>query len=101
MFGRMEFSFVFPVLDPESINILIKKRVSAYATDCISVDRMDSPEQTNHKLLLGNNIAIIEGLCNLEQITENPFFLAALPLKLSGREAAPARVIAIEGIMAE
>jgi len=98
VFGEERFTTEMPVLAEESIEYLISSGIKAYATDCISVDPLGGSTHPNHTLLLGSGIPIIEGLTNLNQIHENPIFLIALPLKLVDREAAPARVIAIEGI---
>ena len=43
-----------------------------------------------------NDIIIIEGLVNLEQIKSSVITLIALPLKVKNGDGAPARVIAIE-----
>jgi kynurenine formamidase len=97
-FQQEFFTTDMPVLDERSISYLVNLPIKAYATDCISVDRLDSPLQTNHHLLLGNDIPIIEGLTNLDQISSSPVFLVVLPLKVADREAAPARAIAIEDL---
>ena len=43
-----------------------------------------------------NDIIIVEGLCNLEQITTSKVTLIALPLKVEGGDGAPSRVIALQ-----
>jgi kynurenine formamidase len=43
-----------------------------------------------------NDIIIIEGLCNLDQITNHKVTLIALPLKVEGGDGAPSRVIALQ-----
>jgi arylformamidase len=96
-FGKKEFTSEMPQIPRACVESFVSKGIHAFGTDCISVDPLNSPKQVNHKLLLGAGIPIIEGLWNLDALTENPAFLVALPLKLSDREAAPARVIAIEG----
>lgn len=53
----------------------------------------DSP---NHRLLLDNDVVLVEYLCNLDQIRSRTVLFAALPLKVVGGDGAPARVIAIE-----
>jgi arylformamidase len=49
-----------------------------------------------HKILLGGNIIIVEGICNTEDITKEIVQLIALPLKILKGDGAPARVIAIQ-----
>ena len=97
-FGKERFTTEMPVLAEESVEWLLSKQVRAIGLDCISVDPLKDPQQPNHKRILGAGVPIIEGLANLDQIEEDLVFLVALPLKLAGREAAPARVIVIEGI---
>jgi kynurenine formamidase len=49
-----------------------------------------------HKILLGGGVIVVEGLVNLEKISEEKVTLIAMPLKISGGDGAPARVLAIE-----
>lgn len=49
-----------------------------------------------HQILLGGNIIIIEGLCQLDQLSKTEVLLIALPLKIQGGDGAPTRVIALE-----
>ena len=49
-----------------------------------------------HEILLGAQIVIAEGLCNLDQIENNEFEIVALPLKPEGGDGCPARIIALQ-----
>lgn len=49
-----------------------------------------------HQVLLGGNVIIIEGLCNLDKLSKSNVVLIALPLKIKNGDGAPARVIALE-----
>lgn len=49
-----------------------------------------------HEILMKNDIIIVEGLVNLDQIVKNKVTLIAMPLKVADGDGAPARVIAIE-----
>ena len=49
-----------------------------------------------HRILLSGGVIIVEGLANLDEITSDKVTLVALPLKISGGDGSPARVIAIE-----
>lgn len=77
----------------------IDKKVKILAVEPPSVaDVNDIQEVTEiHRLLLGANIIIVEGLTNLEVIRTKWVWLMALPLKISRGDGAPARVIAFEG----
>jgi len=81
----------YPVLTPELANYLVGKGVKMIGLDTPSPDT--APFEI-HKILLKNEILIIENLTNLDQIPKAvPFELIALPLKVEA-DSAPARVIA-------
>jgi kynurenine formamidase len=50
-----------------------------------------------HKILLEANITIVEGLTNLDQLTQEKVFFIAAPLKIQGGDGAPCRAFAIMG----
>ncbi len=50
-----------------------------------------------HQVALGGGAILIENLCNVGEIREKRPLLAALALRLRGGDAAPARVVAVEG----
>ena len=57
------------------------------------------PEHVTHDVLLRNNVTLIEYLVGTHAVTASRVFLTALPIKLVGSDGAPARVVAIEGII--
>ena len=65
--------------------------------DYLSIESFHSEDSSVHKLLLRNNIAILEGL-NLSGVKAGIYGLICLPLKLQGCEGAPARVLLQESI---
>jgi len=88
----------YPFPSEEVVNWLINKKIRAYMTDATSVDPVGTKDNTNHHLLLGAGIPIVENLKNLQLIPKNEYFLiSALPIKLKGRDGAPCRAIAITG----
>jgi len=62
----------------------------------IGVDYLSVAGEENgsevHRLLLGNEILIIEGL-NLKDAEPGEYEMICLPLKIEGADGAPARVI--------
>lgn len=61
-------------------------------------DVTNLPEVTRiHKILLGGGVTIVEGLCNLDQLTGPKVFFAALPLKIASGDGCPCRAFAVEG----
>ncbi|MEW5815863.1 MAG: cyclase family protein [Spirochaetota bacterium] len=49
-----------------------------------------------HDLLLKNDIPLIEGLTNLDQLRKERFFFIGIPAKMGGLESFPIRAVAIE-----
>jgi len=49
-----------------------------------------------HTILMKNDIIIVEGLTNLDQLSKEKITLIALPLKVENGDGAPTRVIAME-----
>ena len=90
-FGTPEYYGSFPAISQDFALRIIKLGASIVGVDAPSVDR---PPFAVHKLLLGNDVLIIENLANLENLSEYArFAVIALPAKLDC-EAAPARVAA-------
>ena len=48
-----------------------------------------------HKILLGKNVALLEGVV-LKDVQEGRYFLSAAPLNLAGADGAPCRAILVE-----
>ena len=74
------------------------KKVNILGVEPPSVADVNNIEEVTeiHNILMKNDIIIIEGLCNLEQITQSRVTLIALPLKVEDGDGAPSRVIALE-----
>ena len=75
-----------------------EKRVKMLGVEPPSVADVNNLEEVTeiHLLLLRGGVIIIEGLTNLEQIRKETVLLLAFPLKLTGGDGSPARVIALE-----
>ncbi len=63
-------------------------------TDGLGIERAQKGHPT-HKILLGNDIIIIEGL-RLKDVPEDVYDMFCLPLKIPGVEATPARVVLLK-----
>ncbi|WP_315116234.1 cyclase family protein [uncultured Clostridium sp.] len=87
-----DFNFVF--LHESGAKYLKERGIKGVGIDSLGIERSQEGHET-HKILLGNGITIIEGL-RLKEINEGKYLLCALPLKIKGVEAAPARAILIE-----
>ncbi len=90
-FEDTEYYQSHPVITEEFARKIIEYGVKMIGTDTPSPDK--SPYLI-HKILLKENVLIIENLRNLEALLEHPQFqIIALPVKFEA-EAAPIRVVA-------
>jgi kynurenine formamidase len=87
-----------PGLSEDAAEYLINKKVNAVGIDSPSIDRGSDSNFPVHKLLLSNEILIVENLCNLGKIDNQNFTLIMTPLRLSGASGSPIRAIAIDEI---
>lgn len=85
-----------PGLTKDAAEYLVQKKVNAVAIDGPNIDIGDNREFTAHKILLSNNILVIENLCNLFKFNNQRFTLLVTPLKLRGASGSPIRAIGIE-----
>lgn len=92
--GINEFRRDYVALTSGAASWLVDKGFSLVGIDYLSIQRY-SDNTTTHKILLENNVIILEGL-NLANIEPGTYELVCLPLKLKGAEGAPARAILID-----
>ena len=87
-----------PGIHESLANWFVGQGINLLAVEPPSIaDVMDVAEVTKiHEILLGGDIIIVEGLTNLDAVSEEKVKLIALPLKIKGGDGAPARVIAME-----
>lgn len=89
-----------PRIGEELARWCVDKQVNILGVEPPSVaDVTNLPEVTLiHKILLGGGITIVEGLTNLENLSQDHVFFAALPLRLAGGDGCPVRAFAVEGV---
>src|SRR5665648_510649 len=78
---------------------LIEKQVKMIITDFTSVDGSESAKENGGKVrhsLFQNNIPIVNMATNLWMLRKTRLFLACLPLSITGLDASPVRLIAVE-----
>lgn len=87
-----------PYLGVDTARYLVERRVRAVAVD-FSVDRIEPEARPGdcpiHRILLGNDIPLIENLVNLDKLVGRPFELWALPIKIYEGDGAATRAIAL------
>jgi kynurenine formamidase len=89
-----KYLYEYPHLDASGAKWIVKKKVKAVGCDTLSIASRYDEEV--HKILLGNNILIIEELNNLDQLKDKDrVFLCFLPINFKGCGGAPCRAVAI------
>ncbi|MDP7587436.1 MAG: cyclase family protein [SAR202 cluster bacterium] len=88
-----------PYLSTDGAAYLAECGANAVAVDFPIDKHPETPETTIkdfpvHRLLLGQNIPLIENLINLDKLVGKEFELWALPLKLQGGDGAATRAVA-------
>lgn len=89
------FDYNFVYVDESAARVLKEKRINGVGIDSLGIERSQKNHMT-HKLLLGADIIILEGL-ELKEILEGSYELIALPIKIKGTEGSWVRAVLIEG----
>lgn len=108
-FGTSKY-YLHPYLSAEGAQFLLEMGVSLVGIDALNVDptyygsldsdsaAKDLPDEAQygypvHDILLGNDILIVENLCNLDRIKPVKGMYSFLPLKLKGSDGSPLRAV--------
>ena len=89
---KHDFFTGYPDITPDGAQFLVECGVELVGVETGSVDY--HPNNT-HIVLLGNDVLILEGLTNLDQILTSEFLFSAIPLNIEGRDGSPVRAMAI------
>ncbi len=87
---RFQKNYVYLTLD--AAKYLAEKDIKLIGFDYLSLEKFGDSEHPIHRYLLGNQVIILEGL-NLFEVEAGEYEMSCLPLKLTGLDGAPARVI--------
>ena len=88
-----------PYLSTEGADYLARSGVNAVAVD-FPINKLPATPQSTiddfpvHRLLLGQNIPLIENLINLDRLVGRDFELWVLPIKLKGGDGGATRAVA-------
>ena len=85
------FNFDFVYLAEDGAAYLSELGIRGVGTDALGIERSQEGHPT-HKTLFAGGIIIIEGL-RLKEVEQGDYFMVAAPLKLTGTDASPARVL--------
>ena len=91
---NQEFNNDFIFVAETAAAYLAEKKVRGVGIDALGIERSQVDYPT-HKLLLGNNIIILEGAI-LRDVPEDTYTMYCLPLKVADVEASPVRAILVK-----
>lgn len=93
--GTTAFFNDYPVPSVKTAHYLADLGIKGVGTDAISIDRAGATDFVIHKILLQNNIVILENLTNLSGLAGQIFTLCCWPLKIADADGSPVRAMAI------
>lgn len=86
----------YPVLSEEAALWLTNFKLKGIGLDMISIDPIQSQTVPIHKIMLSQEILIIENLNNLDAVASNSFIFQSFPIKYSGIDGSQVRAVAIK-----
>lgn len=92
--GGQRYFSAWPGISSSAAQWMVDRGVAAVGTDAPSVDLRTSTDFAAHRILLGNNVPIIENLANLSAVTTPSLFMA-IPLPIRGGSGSPVRALAM------
>ena len=91
LLANPNFQQQYVYISADAAELLATEPLAMVGVDYLSVEGFQHEPRT-HRALLGNSIAVVEGL-RLTDIAPGAYDLVVLPLKTVGHEAAPARAL--------
>ena len=82
----------YTYLAPDGAEYLVSRGAITVGIDALSIEQFHSGHHRTHHALLRRGIAIIEGLA-LADVPPGEYELLCLPLRITGLDGAPARVV--------
>ncbi len=79
-------------LTPEAARACVGAEARLAGIDTMSVDRFEDVDLPVHRILLGNDVLVLEGI-DLSDVSPGRYTLSCLPLLIPGCEASPVRAV--------
>jgi arylformamidase len=93
--ARGAFPEAWPALSPACVRWLTGRGLCLLGVDAPSVDERESKTLDTHHALFDAGASILENL-DLRGVSDGPYDLIALPLRMAGLDAAPVRAVLVE-----
>ena len=97
-FGTPAYRHELPRISLQLAKWLVERSVALLGVEPPSVADVNNMQELTevHQTLFRGDVVIVEGLANLDQISQSTVPFVALPLKIRGGDGSPVRAIAIE-----
>lgn len=82
------------IVTPEAARVFVSYGIDLIGVESQSIGETNHPMEV-HKLLLQNDIVLLEGI-ELSDVNDGVYFLNAAPISLEGSDGAPCRAILIQ-----
>lgn len=92
LLDRDGFVEEFVHLTPDGARYLVAAGVELVGIDYLSVEAFDAEEPEAHRVLLEQEVVIVEGV-DLRDVPDGRYDLLCLPLRLAGLDGAPVRAV--------
>ena len=89
------FPSSWPAVGPSCVQWLVGRGLTAAGRRAPSVDDRESKTLDTHRALFDAGVSVVENL-DLRDISDGPYELIALPLRVAGLDAAPVRAVLVE-----
>lgn len=90
-----EFLKTWPYIEEEAAVYLKDKGIRFFGTEAGDIDDINKPLGPSHNVFLGNNIYVVEDLCNIDKIGANRCQIIAAPLNIKNGTGSQLRVLAV------
>ena len=90
--GDLQFHRDFVALTEDAARWLVERGIRLVGVDYLSIDAFDTEAFPVHRILLSAGVVAVENL-DLSAVVAGRYMMYCLPLRLVGRDGAPARVI--------
>ena len=85
----------YVAITPDAAQWIVDQNTQLIGIDYLSIELYGEMDHQTHKILLGKDVVVIEGL-DLNEINDGYYELLCLPIKIEGSDGAPARIILME-----
>lgn len=92
--GTDQYFEDYPLPGTSVFYYLSQLKIKGVGFDTVSIDKPDSKNCINHRLMLSSGAIIIENLKNLNKIREEVFDFYCFPLNISNADGSPVRAVA-------